>query len=572
MKKPSVIRYLELNIGSNSGSVERFTPSRIKTDIELEILRVLYRVKKDKKIKGVLVNTSGFQGDRSFLWELQHALQNCKNSGKKVVGYFDNADLDIYNLLSVSDKIIMDSSAVLSFLGYSWARVFAKKTLEKLGIGFRELRYMNYKSAAETFSRTSMSKADREQYGQYLDNIFEYTKNTIIKNRSLNNKTINDEDFNALLKEGFVLSAAQAKEKNLIDDLGRCEAIQKTIKALEFGVTGDEPCESKKTLGEIIFIPAGNPGCSLFSTSRKAHVYSPGRSKFTKREIAVVHAKGNTDLDQGMDARTIAKTIRMLAEKPKVKALIVRINSPGGSAVAADHISEAILKVKEQLPVVVSLAQVAASGGYWAAMNASRIVTTPYTLTGSIGVIGSWFFEKGLNTKLGLGFEALTRGEHADLATGIILPARDLNTKEEAQFKSCILDLYDEFIKKAAKSRGKTEKDMETLAQGRVYSGLAAIELGLIDSLGGYLEALDIAKELAGIPLNKKVRIREYPKPKFLETLTARLFSSALANSQNSAAINLLKAASSQKANQALEDLRYRLSNNGQALPILPLF
>ena len=564
MKKQSILLYLELNLGSSSA--ERFAPPRYKPDNELETLRVLYRASKDKKIKGILVNTSGFQGDRTYIWELQKALLDCKNSGKKIAGYFDNADLDLYCLLSVSDKIIMDSSGVLSFLGYSWGRFFAKETLDKLGVGFRELRYLDYKSANETFSRTSISKADREQYGKYLDEIFDHTKNTIINNPS---PRINEESFNALLKEGIMLSAAEAKARGLIDDHGRCETIEKTIKLMEFGESAAGP-DHKTRSGDIVFIPAGNPACSLFSVSRKAPVYAPGRSGFMAKEIAVVHARGNTDLDQGMGARNIAKIIRQLADKPRVKALVVRINSPGGSAVAADFISEAILEVKEDIPVVVSLGQVAASGGYWAAMNASRIITTPYTLTGSIGVIGGWFFDKGLNTKLGLGFEAITRGEHADLVTGIILPRRDLDEEEEKMFRRCILDLYDEFIKKAAKGRNMKEEDMEALARGRVYSGISARELGLTDSLGGYLEALETAKELAGIPPGKKIRVREYPKPRFLETLTARLFNSAIAGSQ-AAALNFFTTGNTLKAQQTLEDLRFRLSKNGQALPILPL-
>ena len=565
MKKTKITRFLELNLGSNSGSVERFAPSRFKPDTELETLRVLYRASKDKKLKGILVNTSGFHGERAYIWELQKALLICKNSGKKIAGYFDNADLDLYCLLSVSDRIIMDSSGILSFLGYSWGRFFVKETLEKLGVGFRELRYMDYKSANETFSRTSISDADKEQYGKYLDEIFDYTKNAIINNRSLNNKSINEESFNALLKEGIMLSAGQAKARGLIDDHGREETIIKTLKALEFENPED---------GDLVFITAGNPGCSLFNINRKAAVYSPGRTKFLSKEIAVVHARGNTDLDQGMGARNIARTIRQLADKSRVKALVIRIDSPGGSAVAADHISEAILEVKEYIPVVVSLGQVAASGGYWAAMNASRIVTSPYTLTGSIGVIGGWFFEKGLNTKLGLGFEAMTRGEHADLVTGIILPRRDLDEDEEAQFRRCLLDLYDEFIKKAAKGRNTKDEDLEALARGRVYSGLSAQNLGLIDSLGGYLDALEIAKELAAIPLKKKIRVREYPKPKFLEALTAKFFNSAHINSRIEASLavpGFLTAANALNANQILEDLRFRLSKNGQAMPILPL-
>jgi protease-4 len=570
-KKPKPACYLELNLGSPGpavGSAIGFTPVRLKPNTELETLRILKRAARDKKLRGILVNTSGFSGNKAFLWEIKNALENCKSSGKKIVGYFENADLDLYCMLSAADKIVMDEGGTLSFLGYTWGKLFVKESLDKLGVGFRELRYLNYKSANEMFSRTSISEADREQYGLYLDEIFDLTKSIILKNRPL----ISEDIFSSLLNEGIFLSPGEAKARNVVDELGRREAIIKTIKALEFGNT-EEPEKS----GEVFFIST-NPGISLFSLNRKTPGYSSGRvRKIRAPEIAVVHARGNTDLDQGMGARNIAKIILELGEKSRVKALVVRIDSPGGSAVAADYIAEAIEQVKKEIPVVVSLGQVAASGGYWAAMYASHITSSPYTLTGSIGVIGGWFFDKDLNAKLGLGIESLNRGEHADLVTGVILPKRDLRDNEEAQFRRTLLDLYGEFVKKAAKGRNKTSEDLESMAQGRVYSGLHAQQLGLIDSLGGYLDALDTAKKLAEIPVSKKVLIREYPKPKFIETITARFFASSLANVRQSISPGLLATfapfATGKNADltqTAIQDLQYRISRNGQAMPILP--
>jgi protease-4 len=570
-KKPKPACYLELNLGNPGpavGSAIGFTPARLKPNTELETLRILKRAAGDKRLRGILVNTSGFSGNKAFLWEIKNALENCKSSGKKIVGYFENADLDLYCLLSLADKIVMDEGGTLSFLGYSWGKLFVKMSLDKLGIGFRELRYLDYKSANEMFSRTSISEADREQYGLYLDEIFGLTKSIIIKNRPL----ISEDIFSSLLNEGIFLSPGEAKARNLVDELGRREAIIKTIKALEFGSTE----ESVEKLGEVFF-NSTNPGISLFSLNRKMPGYSSGRvRKIRAPEIAVVHARGNTDLDQGMGARNIAKIILELGEKSRVKALVVRIDSPGGSAVAADYIAEAIEQVKKEIPVVVSMGQVAASGGYWAAMYASHITSSPYTLTGSIGVIGGWFFDKSLNAKLGLGIESLNRGEHADLATGVILPKRDLRDDEEAQLRRTLLDLYGEFIKKAAKGRNKTSEDLESMAQGRVYSGLHALQLGLIDSLGGYLDALDTAKKLADISASKKVLIREYPKPKFIETITARFFTSSLANMQQSISPGLLAAfafateKNAELTQAAIQDLQYRISKNGQAMPILP--
>ena len=560
-KRSGPVWYLELNLGNSDNPTGKFTPARFRPDTELETLRIIKRAAADKKLRGLFINTSGFSANREYLWELWKALEICKTAGKKLIAYFDNADLDFYCFLSGADKIIMDNTGMLNFLGYSWGRFFVKEGLKKLGVGFRELRYLNYKSANETFSRTSISKADKEQYEAYLDDIFNLTKTTLLKNRAMS-----EGDFALLLKDGILLSPEEAKSRALVDALGREQAVRDTIKKMEF--EGQDE-------GELLFISAGNPAFSFFNKSQKASRYTGGRAKgFGVPEIAVIHAKGNTDLERGMEARTISRLMRELAEKSKTKALVIRIDSPGGSAIAADFIAEAIQEIKKEIPVVVSLGQVAASGGYWAAMYASHICASPYTLTGSIGVIAGWFFNKGFNAKLGLNFESLRRGEHADLGAGIVLPQRDLRDDEEAKFRRCLLDLYGEFVKKASEARNMKSEELEPLCQGRVYSGLSSQRLGLTDSLGGYLDALEIARNLSKIPASKKVRIREYPKPKFFETMAARFFSStgALAFAAGLfgrlSPFDLLEL---RKTTQLWEDLSYRFSCNGQIMPLLPL-
>ena len=588
-KSNTKARYLDLNPGSSSALPSRFTPARFRPDTELEILRILKRAAADKNLQGIFINTSGLSADRAYLWELQNALEVCRASGKKIVAYFDDADFNLYCLLSFADKIVMDEGAALSFLGLSWGRFFAKETLEKAGIGFRELRYLEYKSANETFTRTTISEADREQYGAYLDDVFNLTKETILKNRSLN-----EEDFNALLKEGFLLSPQEALRRSLVDALGREDAIREIIQKLEFP---ENPAESSAELtiesseakaganitdsssqdkppdteeGTLSFVSAGDPSLSLLNHGRQVPRYTSGKTrKIGAKEIAVIHARGNTDLEQGMEARNIAKIIRVLGEKSSVKALIIRIDSPGGSAVAADYINTAIQKVKAKMPVVVSLGQTAASGGYWAAMNGSHINASPYTLTGSIGVIGGWFFDRGLDAKLGLGIETLNKGEHADLPAGVILPRRDLSEDEEKLYQRCILDLYADFVRKAALGRNMKDEELEPLARGRVYSGKRALELKLVDSLGGYLEALETARNLAKIPPSKKILIREYPKLKFIESMAQRIFSSNLEGVPDLPGY-LGFPLKRKIASPLWEDLKYRLSHNGQAMPLLP--
>jgi len=263
-----------------------------------------------------------------------------------------------------------------------------------------------------------------------------------------------------------------------------------------------------------------------------------------------------------------------VSEKRRVKAIVLRISSPGGSAEAADYVAEAVKAAKKRVPVVVSMGDVAASGGYWASMSASRIVATPMTLTGSIGVIASWFYDKGLNSKLGLSVDTMQRGDHADMMTGMILPRRDLKPEEETRYKEYILDLYSDFTRRVAANRGMDIERVESLAQGRVYSGLGALNAGLIDSIGGIDDAIRIARELAKIPDNKKITITEYPKPKFFDKMLDYLFSSRVNSLGKTSVIDTaadLFFPAPLGAPALLEDLRFRMTHNGKVMPIIPL-
>jgi protease-4 len=200
-------------------------------------------------------------------------------------------------------------------------------------------------------------------------------------------------------------------------------------------------------------------------------------------------------------------------------------------------------------------------------MNASHIVANPYTITGSIGVIGSWFYDNGLNSKLGLNLDTLQRGVHADLLTGVLLPHRNLTDQEEESYRKYIIDLYNVFTEKAAFGRRMEIEKLEAVAQGRIFSGLRALEAGLVDSTGGLPDALRIARTLAEIPEKKAVKYEEYPKPKFFDKLLESLpMTSVFAKSSKNETVEFL-------AERLLPDanLRYRLENNGKVMPVLPL-
>ena len=545
--------YLELNLNETSGG-NPFVISKPP----LEVFRVIEKAANDKKINGIVLNISAISGllggslgnSRDFLWELRSALEQFKSRGKKICAFISNADIDIYCLASVADKIVMDEVGTLSMLGYSVNRSYVQHSLEKLGIGVRELRYLEYKSASETFSRDSMSEADRRQYNDYLDDIFNITRYTL-----KNARNWSDEAFDTVLNRDFLYSARNAQSANLVDRVGRKDAVLEAIKEIE-------GAEVKH------FVLYGNESSSVLGEN---HLYKPaGSGGFFRRPpiIAVVYADGQTDMERGMAALNLSQTIRELADKTRVKAIVIRINSPGGSAEAADYFAEAVRYAKQKKPVVVSMGEVAASGGYWAAMYASHIMATPYTITGSIGVIASWFYDNGLSAKLGLSSDTIQRGSHADLLTGALLPNRNLTADEEERYKSYILDIYSVFTEKAAAGRGLEIEKIEASAQGRIFSGTRALEAGLIDSIGGLSDALRMARSLAKITENRKVKYEEYPKPGFFDKLLERIpFVSAFLNKRGQAnTFSLLADILLPDA-----DILYRLENNGKVMPILPL-
>jgi protease-4 len=551
MARPLFSQHMFLELNLNHQVMQSVVRS-VRPRPTLEIFRVIERAGNDGRIDGIILNISSFNAGQETLWELRNALEKYKAQGKKVFAFIGAADLDLYCLATVADKIIMDEQGVLTLFGYAWGRGYVQHSLEKLGIGTRELRYLEYKSAAETYTRDSLSDADRRQYGAVLDDIMTITRDTVTKARSWT-----ADEFNAMVNNEFMFSAKSAIARGLVDYTGRKDTVIKAIKE----TTGREKIET--------FVLYGDYDSSLTGSR---YMYRPENAHWMSSPpvIAVIYANGVTDMERGIAAKTLARTIAEVSEKGRVKALVIRINSPGGSAEAADYVAEAIKNAKERIPVVVSMGGVAASGGYWASMTASHIVASPVTLTGSIGVIGSWFYDKGLNSKLGLTVDTMQRGDHADLMTGIILPHRDLTPAEEARYKNYILDVYSDFTARVAANRAMDIDRVEAVAQGRVYSGLGALNAGLIDSIGGLDDAIRIARELAKIPDSRKVSYDEYPKQKFFDKMLDRLFAPGASGriAPVPAALLITDLFISQPL---LEDIRYRITHNGQVMPILPL-
>jgi protease-4 len=502
----------------------------------LSLISAIDAAKNDPSIGGIAVNTSGMSVNKVMLWELREKLKNFKSTGKHVIVFIDRSTIREYHFASVADRIVLDPTGFLILEGYVTGRTFLKGTLEKLGIGFDEWRFFKYKSANEPFSRDAMSEADREQRQALVDGFYKLARLDISEARG-----VSAEQFDRLVDETTIFLPQQALEEGLVDTIGRWGAVEDMISQLEG--------EPKGFVGEGSLAEFRLPKDNAWSEDPR---------------IAIVYAIGPTAMDVGIKARQLVKDVEAVRRDQRVKAVILRVDSPGGDGTAADVIAEAIKECKKEKPVIVSQGAVAASGGYWLSMYADTIVAAPNTITGSIGVTGGWFYDKGLKGKLGMSTDFVKKGEHADIGFGFVmpfvgigLPDRNLTLDERRKIQSAIETFYEDFVKKVAAGRGKAFDEIDTIGQGRVWSGYEAKQIGLVDVLGGLATAINIAKEKAGLPKYQDVEIAEYPKKGLIDPsiLLPKLFGVEIAKDKN----------------ELLEYLKLRLKHNGQPMPILPM-
>jgi protease IV len=524
--------YAEINLlGQTKYRRFRFFDS---SNTLLDLLKQIDAAQKDKSVSGIAINTSGMVMNREMIWELRERLKIFKSSGKKVVVYVDRPSINIYHLASVADKILMDPVGTIALEGYLLGRSYYKGTLQKVGIGFTELRYFKYKSAYETFSRESLSEADKEQLQAIADDFYETARKDITEGRNISPVVFND-----LVDDYVLFLPKEALEKGLVDELGRWDKVKDLLKELEGGSGGLKDAAS---LSEFK-LPKDNYWGE-------------------KPKIAVVYALGVCAMDEGITARKLVKDIEAVCKNNNVKALVLRVDSPGGDALASDIIAEALKKCKENKPVIVSQGYVAASGGYWLSMYADTIVAAPVTITGSIGVIGGWFYNKEFKEKLGGATDFVKRGEHADLGygftlplIGITIPDRDLSDKEKEKAENMIKAFYDDFVSKVAYGRNNSIEKIDKIARGRVWSGKDGLNLNLVDVLGGLKDAINIAVKKAGIK-DDNYEIIELPEAPFfdLSKFMPRIFGLKI-----------------EETNKFMDYMKFRLRNNGVIMPLLDL-
>ena len=501
-----------------------------------DVVSSIDAAKDDPRVAGIAMNLSGENIDREKLWEIREKLKEFKAKGKHLVVYIDRGNIDTYHFASLADKIVMDPVGMVSLEGYLSGMTYVKGTLDKLGIGVDEWRYFKYKSAFEMLSRDKMSDADREQRQNLVNDYYRLAKTDICASRGFT-----PEEFDSLVNVEVVFTAHRAVEYKLVDTLGRWENVKDVIAQLE----GEE--KSYRNAGSLL----------KYQLPFDARWGEPAK-------IALIYALGACAMDQGITARSLVKDVTRAVEDPKIKAIVLRVDSPGGDALASDYIAEALRKAKGKKPVIVSQGYVAGSGGYWLSMYADTIVAAPNTITGSIGVIGGWLYNKGAKEWMGLSTDHVKVGEHADLGfgarlplVGIGLPDRNLNENERARVEEVIKYYYKEFIRKVASGRNKTEAEIDSVGQGRFYSGYEGLEKGLVDVLGGLETAVEIAKKRAGIPECEEITIVELPKPGLIN------FKAFMPKSQTYPI--------SMQEDKFLEQLRFRIEHNGEVMPMMPI-
>lgn len=480
-----------------------------------QVTRAIRAAANDDDIKGLFIHgqftPDGYGTGFAALREVREALEDFRATGKPIKAYLTWATTREYYLASTATELTLDPYGAVLMPGLASQPMFFAGAFEKFGIGVQVTRVGKYKSAVEPFTRRDMSPENREQVQKMLNDIWGDLVSGIEEGRGLAGGVLQQ----AVDAEGF-LRAGPAVDHKLVDRMAYFDVVLEELKA-DTGRQGEKETFKQIALKDYAKLVGGD---GLAATRRGGGKVELGG----KDKLGIVYAEGGIVDGDGNDENTVhgmkvARQLRELRLDDNVKAVVLRINSPGGSASASEMILREVQLTQQKKPVVVSMGTVAASGGYWISMFSERVFAEPSTITGSIGVFGMFLNFQGLaNEKLGLTFDTVKTGKFAD-ATTVVRP----KTEEElALFQKFVDWIYDEFTSKVAASRQLDLATVREIAQGRVWSGSEAKNLGLVDELGGLDDAIAYAAEKAG--LGEKFRVVELPRKKqFAEALAEAL-------------------------------------------------
>lgn len=456
-----------------------------------DILAGLNAAKEDPDIVGIYLDGGIPMGSAALVTELRNALAKFKESGKPIYGYSEILSQKGLYLATVADTFMVHPEGVIEFTGLSAAVTYYKKALDKLGVEPVVLRATGnkFKSAVEPFLTSEMTEANRYQLSTMLSSIWTSYLNDIEASTG-----VTAQAMNAAADTLSLFNPAEAVALGLIGRTGYVDEMHGHLSKLA----------QVETIKEVAFTTL-----SEYAEGRDIL----GNKDFQTDKIAIVIAQGGIEGGEGdeytIGSQRIARAVRRARKDDKVKAIVLRVNSPGGSALASDVIWREIDLARKEKPVIASMGGLAASGGYYISCFADTIIAQPNTITGSIGAFGLFFTaEELLNEKLGINIETVTTNKYADLGT----PDRSLRPGAKKILIQQVDRVYNTFKSRVAEGRGLSMAYVDSIGQGRVYTGIDAMELGLVDMMGGLETAVQIAAEKAG--LETAYRVVEYPEPK----------------------------------------------------------
>ncbi|HPW17749.1 MAG TPA: signal peptide peptidase SppA [Candidatus Aminicenantes bacterium] len=492
--------YLEVRL---SGPVEEIAPTDSLASVLLggrpltmrDLWANMRKAKVDARIQAVLFRVGALQCDWAKANEMREMILDFRRSGKKAVAFIEEApDCDLeYFAVTACDRIVLHPLGWLGINGLGGYVPFFKGALDKLGVKAEFEHVEEYKTAYNMFTEKGFTPPHREEMESYYGDIFDQYVAAAAKARG---KT--EAEFRALVDRGF-FQGAGAKEAGLVDDCLYEDEVEGLL------------AKDGRPLARVRF--------DDYTRVRPSSVgLETGRNK-----VAVIYAVGTIvsgeSLAPLMGGSTVARWIRAARQDASAKAIVLRVDSPGGSSVGSDVVWREVDLARKEKPVIVSMSDVAGSGGYWIAMGATKIVAQPQTLTGSIGVLAGKFSVDGLLAKLGVSAERLVFGERADAFS----PFRPFTGEERKVLKDEILWTYERFLAKAGEGRGLERDEVDAVGRGRIWTGRQARERRLVDELGGLTMALGLAKKEAGIDAGEEVRLDVWPRKRtFWQSLVSR--------------------------------------------------
>ncbi|MCC7301247.1 MAG: signal peptide peptidase SppA [Bacteroidia bacterium] len=452
-----------------------------------DIIANLEKAKADSNIRGIFLEISTVNAGMATTEEIRNALLDFKSSGKFIYAYSEVMDHKAYYLASVADRVMLNPQGLITHAGLSAQLMFFKGMLEKLEVEAQIFRHGKFKSAIEPFMLDKMSEANREQVEKYLGSLWAHMLQGISESRK-----IPVEELMKMADDMRVQNAGDCMKFKLADDTLYKDQVLAELRT-KLGIKENKKI-SMVELGKYSKTPKGK------------------KEKLSQKKIAVIYAVGDINSGEGNDesigSERISRAIREARLDSSVKAIVLRVNSPGGSALASDVMWREVVLARASKPIIVSMGDVAASGGYYISCGADRIFAQPNTITGSIGVFGMLpNMQKMFANKFGITIDTVNTNKHSDLGSVF----RSVSETEGLVIQKGVEDIYQVFLHRVAAGRKMSVAAVDSIGQGRVWSGADALNLGLVDALGGLKDAIKYAAEKVG---TKEYRIIYLPKQK----------------------------------------------------------